>query len=53
MKVEYNYLAKEFRENKKIFSEWKNLIKSTDFTLGRYVDKFEKKFASFCSSTLP
>jgi aminotransferase EvaB len=47
MKVEYNYLAKEFRENKKIFSEWKNLIKSTDFTLGRYVDKFEKKFANF------
>jgi len=47
MKVEYNYLKKEFKKNKKIFSEWKNLIKSTDFTLGRYVDKFEKKFAKF------
>jgi aminotransferase EvaB len=50
MKVNYNYLQQEFKNPKKIFKEWKNLIKSTDFTLGRYVKKFELKFASFVKS---
>ena len=56
MKVEYNYLPFEFKSNNKIFIEWKKLIKSTDFTLGKYVKKFEdsfKKFvkAKYCIST--
>jgi dTDP-4-amino-4,6-dideoxygalactose transaminase len=50
MRVNYNYLQQEFKNPKKIFKEWKKLIKSTDFTLGRYIKKFEKKFASFVKS---
>ena len=54
--VPYNYLPFEFKENKKIFAEWNNLIKKTDFTLGEYNLKFEKLFckysgAKFCIST--
>jgi aminotransferase EvaB len=47
MKVPYNYLDQEFKNTNKIFSEWKHLIKSTDFTLGKYVKKFEETFAKF------
>lgn len=52
----YNYLPYEFKDNKKIFSDWKKLIKSTDFTIGKYVDEFEKTFtnyigAKYCIST--
>ncbi len=47
MKVPYNYLPLEFKKNKKIFNEWKKLIKSSDFTLGKYVNEFEKKFAKY------
>ena len=42
MKVPYNYLPLEFRDSRGIFKDWKKLIKSTDFTLGKYVAKFEK-----------
>ncbi len=52
----YNYLPYEFKDNKKIFSDWKKLIKSTDFTIGKYVAEFEKTFtnyigAKYCIST--
>lgn len=50
MRVNYNYLQQEFKNPKKIFKEWKKLIKSTDFTLGHYVKKFELKFASYVKS---
>jgi dTDP-3-amino-2,3,6-trideoxy-4-keto-D-glucose/dTDP-3-amino-3,4,6-trideoxy-alpha-D-glucose/dTDP-2,6-dideoxy-D-kanosamine transaminase len=50
MRVNYNYLKQEFKDPRKIFKEWKNLIRSTDFTLGRYIKKFELKFASFVES---
>ena len=50
MRVEYNYLKYEFKNTKKIFSEWSKLIKSTDFTLGSYVDKFEEKFKNYIGS---
>lgn len=50
MKVPYNYLPFEFRDNKKIFEDWEKLIKSTDFTLGKYVNMFEQKFASYVGS---
>ena len=46
MKV-YNYLPLEFKNHKRIFNEWKKLIKSSDFTLGKYVNQFEKKFAKY------
>ena len=56
MKVAYNYLDKEFENTKKIFIEWKKLIKSTDFTLGKKMIEFEKKFsryigAKYCIAT--
>ncbi len=47
MKVPFNYLPYEFKKNEKIFSQWKKLIKTSDFTLGYYVSKFEKQFAKF------
>ncbi|PPR47620.1 MAG: dTDP-3-amino-3,6-dideoxy-alpha-D-galactopyranose transaminase [Alphaproteobacteria bacterium MarineAlpha5_Bin8] len=56
MKVPYNYLPMQFKDTKNIFNEWKKLIKSTDFTLGKYVSMFEKKFSNsiemkYCIST--
>ncbi len=56
MKVKYNYLPNEFKHPKKIFSEWKKLIQSTEFTIGYKVEEFEKKFAryigaKYCIST--
>ena len=47
MKVPYNYLPMEFRKSNKILSYWKKLIQSTDFTLGKYVVEFEKKFSKY------
>ncbi|OUU62639.1 MAG: hypothetical protein CBC22_03875 [Alphaproteobacteria bacterium TMED62] len=47
MKVYYNYLPKQFSNNKAIFRDWEKLIKSSDFTLGKFVKKFEKKFAAY------
>ena len=42
MKVPFNYLPNQFKNNKIYFNEWKKLIKSCEFTLGSYVKKFEK-----------
>lgn len=47
MKVPYNYLDKEFKNHSEIFNQWKKLIKSTDFTLGKYVSEFERKFSEY------
>ena len=47
MKVHYNYLINEFATNEEIFDEWRELIITTDFTLGRYVEEFEHIFANF------
>ena len=46
MLIPYNYLPFEFKNTKPIFKEWKKLIKSTDFTLGKKMIDFEKKFLS-------
>ena len=45
--VPYNYLEEEFKNTKNIFYEWKKLIKSTDYTLGRYIKKIENKICSY------
>ena len=50
MLVNYNYLHQEFSNPNEIFKEWRKLIKSTDFTLGKYVEKFEKKFSKYIGS---
>ena len=47
MKVPYNYLPMEFRRSEKIISRWRKLIKSTDFTLGKYMVEFEEKFSKY------
>jgi aminotransferase EvaB len=50
MKVPYNYLPMQFSDNEEIFTEWRKLIVSTDFTLGKYVEKFEKEFANYINA---
>ncbi len=47
IKVPFNYLPFEFKSNKNIFKSWKKLIKSTQFTLGPYVEDFENNFAKY------
>ena len=47
MKVPFNYLNYQFRDKKKYFKEWSKLIDSSEFTLGPYVEKFEKLFAKY------
>jgi dTDP-4-amino-4,6-dideoxygalactose transaminase len=50
MKVPYNYLPMQFCNTDDIFAEWRELIESTDFTLGKYVAKFEGEFAGYIKS---
>ena len=50
MNVNYNYLKQEFSKPDNIINEWKKLIKSTDYTLGKYVNRFEKVFSNFIGS---
>ena len=45
MHVPYNYLQQEFSETEKIFSDWRKLIASGEFTLGPFLEAFEQKFA--------
>ena len=47
MRVPYNYLPMEFENNSEIFKKWKRLIKSSEFTLGKYVYEFEKEFSKY------
>ena len=47
MRVNYNYLAQEFKKPNSIINDWKKLIKLTDFTLGKFVHEFEKKFSKY------
>lgn len=45
MKVEYSYLGDQFKDHRAIFDEINKLIKTGDYTLGKPVQEFEKKFA--------
>lgn len=47
MIVPYNYLPDEFKDCEHIFEDWKSLIKSSEFTLGPFLEQFEKKFATY------
>ena len=47
IKVPYNYLPFEFSNTKDIFKAWKKLILSTDFTLGKFMENFEKQFSKY------
>lgn len=50
MQVPYNYLPMQFSDHYAILAEWEKLIQSTEFTLGLYVESFEKQFADFIGS---
>ncbi len=45
--VPYNYLPTQFSDYEEILGEWKGLIRSAEFTLGPYVEKFENEFAEY------
>jgi len=47
MIVPYNYLPMQFSNHDAILADWEKLILSTEFTLGSYVENFEKQFAEF------
>ena len=51
MKIRHNYLSEQFKNSKKIFKLINDTVKFNDFTLGRYVDLFEKEFC-ICHSCL-
>ena len=52
MKIPFNYLPLEFSEKNthKIFNNWKKLIKTSEFTLGPFMENFERKLATFVKS---
>jgi aminotransferase EvaB len=45
MQVKYSYLEEQFANPHPIFDEIAKLVRTTDYTLGRPVEEFEKKFA--------
>ena len=49
-KVPFNYLPYQFKNTKVFFNGWKKLIKSCEFTLGPYTEKFEKSFSKYIGS---
>ena len=49
-KINHNYLPQQFKNSQSILREIKILLKNTDFTLGKEVDKFEKNFAKLTDS---
>ncbi len=50
IKVPFNYLPFEFAQNHEIFKNWKKLIKSSEFTLGSYLEKFESNFKNYVNA---
>ena len=47
MNIKHNYLSEQFKNSKKIFNLINDTIKFNDFTLGRYVDDFEREFCKY------
>ena len=47
MKIPFNYLPFQFKNTTQYFKNWKKLIKSTEFTLGPFLNKFEKNFEKY------
>lgn len=48
--VPYNYLTDQFNNREEIFEKWRQLILSSEFTLGPFVKEFENNFANFIGS---
>jgi len=47
MKVPYNYLFDQFSDPEPFIADWLKLIASAEFTLGPFVEAFERKFAEY------
>ena len=47
MRVDYSYLPQQFEDSELIFADLRELVASSEFTLGPYVERFEKKFAEY------
>ena len=47
MQVKYSYLDQQFDEVEAYFQDLRELVASGEFTLGPFVEAFEKKFASY------
>ncbi len=47
MRVPYNYLPMQFADPEPIFADWRKLIASAEFTLGSFMEAFERKFADY------
>jgi dTDP-4-amino-4,6-dideoxygalactose transaminase len=47
MRVPYSYLPEQFADIEPIVEEWRRLAASSEFTLGPWVEAFERKFAAF------
>ncbi|MBN2459207.1 DegT/DnrJ/EryC1/StrS family aminotransferase [Candidatus Woesearchaeota archaeon] len=47
MEVPYSYLKEQFSSPDAILADVKKLVQSGDFTLGKALEEFEKKFASY------
>ena len=50
MKVRYSYLSKQFSRTGKLWPKLKKFVKTEDFTLGKPLFEFEKKFAKLNDS---
>ena len=50
-KVPYSYLEDQFREIDPILASVKDLVHSTDFTLGKVLGEFEERFARVIGSS--
>src|SRR5688572_2251972 len=47
MQVKYNYLDQQFSDVEEYFRDLRKLVASGEFTLGPFVEAFEKKFAAY------
>ena len=47
MQVKYSYLDQQFAEVEPYFEDLRRLVKSGEFTLGPFVEEFERKFACY------
>ena len=47
MNVKYSYLDEQFKNVGAYFKDLRGLVKSGEFTLGPYVERFEKQFADY------
>ena len=50
IRVPYNYLPMQFADYSEIAAGWDALIKTADFTLGAFMEKFEREFADYIGS---